>query len=61
MASGDQELTHDEIWDDSALIDSWDQALQEYKVTGIWPRDAESSRKLMSYRNITAFTETAAT
>ncbi|KAI1182333.1 hypothetical protein F5B17DRAFT_194831 [Nemania serpens] len=31
MASGDQELTHDEIWDDSALIDSWDQALQEYK------------------------------
>ncbi|KAI0974965.1 hypothetical protein F4678DRAFT_357997 [Xylaria arbuscula] len=31
MASGQQELTHHEIWDDSALIDSWDQALQEYK------------------------------
>lgn len=26
------ELTHDEIWDDSALIDSWNQALEEYKV-----------------------------
>ena len=21
-----------EIWDDSALIDSWDEALEEYKV-----------------------------
>ncbi|KAI1167220.1 hypothetical protein F5B18DRAFT_647873 [Nemania serpens] len=31
MTSRDQELTHDEIWDDSALIDSWDQALEEYK------------------------------
>ncbi|KAI0407034.1 hypothetical protein F4802DRAFT_65591 [Xylaria palmicola] len=31
MASRDQELTHDEIWDDTALIDSWDQALEEYK------------------------------
>ncbi|KAI1428801.1 hypothetical protein F5Y12DRAFT_632305 [Xylaria sp. FL1777] len=31
MASGQQELTHNEIWDDSALIDSWDQALEEYK------------------------------
>ncbi|KAI8956003.1 hypothetical protein F4801DRAFT_185250 [Xylaria longipes] len=31
MASGEQELTHTEIWDDSALIDSWDQALEEYK------------------------------
>ncbi|KAI1754721.1 hypothetical protein F4782DRAFT_528082 [Xylaria castorea] len=31
MASGEQALTHNEIWDDSALIDSWDQALEEYK------------------------------
>ncbi|KAK5629386.1 hypothetical protein RRF57_005101 [Xylaria bambusicola] len=31
MASGQEELTHNEIWDDSALIDSWDQALEEYK------------------------------
>jgi hypothetical protein len=25
--------THDEIWDDSALVDSWNQALDEYKVS----------------------------
>ncbi|KAI0205469.1 hypothetical protein F4808DRAFT_455698 [Astrocystis sublimbata] len=31
MASGEEQLTHNEIWDDSALIDSWDQALEEYK------------------------------
>ncbi|KAI0542113.1 hypothetical protein GGR58DRAFT_336479 [Xylaria digitata] len=31
MASDDRELTHNEIWDDSVLIDSWDQALEEYK------------------------------
>lgn len=27
------ELTHDDIWDDSALIDSWNDALEEYKVS----------------------------
>jgi hypothetical protein len=31
MASGERELTHNEIWDDSALINSWDEALEEYK------------------------------
>jgi hypothetical protein len=25
------QLTHDEIWDDSALVDSWNEALEEYK------------------------------
>lgn len=25
-------LSHDEIWDDSALIQSWDDALEEYQV-----------------------------
>lgn len=29
---GQQGLTHDEIWDDSALVDSWNEALEEYKV-----------------------------
>lgn len=23
---------HEEVWDDSLLIDSWNQALKEYKV-----------------------------
>lgn len=25
-------LTHEEIWDDSALVRSWDEAVEEYKV-----------------------------
>ncbi|ORY64089.1 SMN family protein Smn1 [Pseudomassariella vexata] len=31
MDSGDQNLTHDEIWDDRALVNSWNDALEEYK------------------------------
>lgn len=27
-----KQLTHAEIWDDSALLQSWDDALEEYKV-----------------------------
>ncbi|KAJ2905237.1 hypothetical protein MKZ38_005939 [Zalerion maritima] len=30
MAPGDGQLTRDEIWDDSALVDSWNDALAEY-------------------------------
>lgn len=26
------ELSQEEVWDDSALIDSWNEALAEYKV-----------------------------
>lgn len=28
----DRNLTHDEIWDDSALLRSWEAAVEEYKV-----------------------------
>ncbi|GLI78622.1 hypothetical protein PoHVEF18_006942 [Penicillium ochrochloron] len=28
----DQSLTHEEIWDDSALVQSWDEAVEEYKL-----------------------------
>ncbi|KLU89715.1 hypothetical protein MAPG_08684 [Magnaporthiopsis poae ATCC 64411] len=31
MADDEIDLSKDEIWDDSALIDSWNQALDEYK------------------------------
>lgn len=27
-----RELTHDEIWDDSALIDAWNAAAEEYEA-----------------------------
>ncbi|KAJ4326696.1 hypothetical protein N0V84_002922 [Fusarium piperis] len=32
MATKQENLTHEELWDDSALIDSWNEALEEYKV-----------------------------
>lgn len=28
----DAALTHEEIWDDSALVRSWDEAVEEYQV-----------------------------
>ena len=28
----DKPLSHEEIWDDSALVQSWDAAVEEYKV-----------------------------
>ncbi|KAL2203613.1 SMN family protein Smn1 [Sarocladium strictum] len=31
MGGNDENLTHEEMWDDSALIDSWNDALAEYK------------------------------
>ncbi|KAI1136615.1 hypothetical protein F5Y05DRAFT_390347 [Hypoxylon sp. FL0543] len=31
MAASEEELTHNEIWDDSALVNSWNDALEEYK------------------------------
>ncbi|KAH7259683.1 uncharacterized protein BKA55DRAFT_687977 [Fusarium redolens] len=31
MSKKQDNLTQEEIWDDSALIDSWNEALQEYK------------------------------
>ncbi|KAI0378292.1 hypothetical protein F5Y04DRAFT_262344 [Hypomontagnella monticulosa] len=31
MAPSKKPLTHSEIWDDSALVDSWNDALQEYE------------------------------
>jgi hypothetical protein len=31
-----RELTNDEIWDDSALIDAWNAATEEYEVRPIF-------------------------
>lgn len=28
-------LTHEEIWDDSSLVRSWDDAVEEYQVRSI--------------------------
>ncbi len=32
MGKKRKELSHAEVWDDSALLQSWDDALEEYKV-----------------------------
>ncbi|KAF4469427.1 Survival motor neuron 1 [Fusarium albosuccineum] len=32
MTGKQENLSHEEVWDDSALIDSWNEALEEYKA-----------------------------
>jgi hypothetical protein len=32
MAPSNKNASHEEIWDDSALVNSWNDALEEYKV-----------------------------
>lgn len=41
-------MSHEEIWDDSALVESWDEAVAEYKVT--IPFITCMSIKLTSYQ-----------
>ncbi|KAI0137297.1 hypothetical protein BJ170DRAFT_678148 [Xylariales sp. AK1849] len=31
MADSTQNLSHEEVWDDRALVNSWNEALEEYK------------------------------
>ena len=47
-------LNDEEVWDDSALIDSWNDALKEYKVM---PSDFRNLAGYLTdlYRNTTAF------
>ena len=35
-----RELNHEEIWDDSALIDAWNSAAAEYEVCPLTPTTA---------------------
>ena len=48
MIRQQKQLSQAEIWDDSALVKSWDDALQEYKVClqGIPPKTTSNVRKL---------------
>lgn len=51
----DQSLTHEEIWDDSALVQSWDDAVEEYKVCQIiysrdhYPTDLVDDSSITAY------------
>ena len=58
MDKGQESLTYDEIWDDSVLIDSWNDALNEYKVREGKLRCIYDL--LILGRNIIAFTRKAA-
>lgn len=56
---GRQQLTHDEIWDDSALIDSWNEALDEYKASikkigGALPFLSPIRRRVTTTKTLTA-------
>ena len=44
-----RELTHEEIWDDSALIGAWDAAMDEYKVCQIFMRVQSPTHCLQAF------------
>lgn len=48
------ELSHEDVWDDSALIKSWNEALEEYKVCrpAVSVIRISSSRSLQKYHSI---------
>ena len=33
-------LTHEEVWDDSMLVNAWNEAVQEYQVSPDWKKRA---------------------
>jgi len=49
-----KELSQAEIWDDSALLQSWDEALEEYKVCAISTGQRYPERILTIHSSITA-------
>lgn len=49
-----KELSQAEIWDDSALLRSWDEALEEYKVCALSTKRRYSEDTLTIYSYITA-------
>ena len=58
MADGN--ISHAEMWDDSELLDSWNDALEEYKVRLIAPGSTAQYRSLLSNdRSITAWQQKA--
>ncbi|ETS73419.1 hypothetical protein PFICI_15024 [Pestalotiopsis fici W106-1] len=45
MSSNEQNLSHEEIWDDSALVNSWNDALQEYKADRCRAEETSDAKK----------------
>ena len=45
----EEELTHEDIWDDSALIDAWNSATAEYEVSDWLPSAAPTNVYCKAY------------
>lgn len=55
MGGNQDDLSHEEVWDDSALIDSWNEALQEYKVDPFSPSSLQlTNATIQKYHSIHA-------
>lgn len=56
MSGDDEPLTYNEMWDDSMLVNSWNQALEEYKVSRETPaaHEARSTDPPQKYHSIHA-------
>lgn len=46
MSEDDKPLSYNEMWDDSLLVDSWNQALEEYKVSEEMPAERTEPTRL---------------
>jgi hypothetical protein len=47
-------MSHAEIWDDSALVDSWNEAVEEYKVGRFISRESTESDHSQHYHSLHA-------
>ena len=47
-------LTHDEVWDDTALVDSWNKAVKEYKVLSPSSQTPQKLTRRQKYHSIHA-------
>ena len=56
MSDDNKPLSYNEMWDDSMLVDSWNQALEEYKVSKGMSAERTKPTRLTRSRNITAYT-----
>ncbi|KAI2610978.1 uncharacterized protein GGS25DRAFT_480873 [Hypoxylon fragiforme] len=54
MSPSEEPLTHDEIWDDSTLVRSWDDALEEYKKYHSIHRNGGNVEDLLSSNQTTS-------
>ncbi|KAI1093773.1 hypothetical protein F5B19DRAFT_491093 [Rostrohypoxylon terebratum] len=59
MSSSNEGLSHNEIWDDSALVNSWNDALEEYKKYHSIHRNGGNVEDLLKTSNAKTDTQEA--